>query len=110
MENDRKELFWISSSKKDLCNFPDDVKQVMGFALDVAQCGGKHRDAKPLKGFSGAGVLEVVEDFEKGDGGIKYIPSAPLPSGLILTPLKNTAKINLFVSGNNNLRGKCYEK
>jgi len=33
----------------------------MGFALDIAQCGGKRRDAKPLKGFSGAGVLEVVE-------------------------------------------------
>ena len=64
MENDRKELFWISSSKKDLCSFPDDVKQVMGFALDIAQCGGKHRDAKPLKGFSGAGVLEIVEDFD----------------------------------------------
>jgi len=46
MENDRKELF---CSKKDLCSFPDDVKQVMGFALDIAQCGGKHRDAKPLK-------------------------------------------------------------
>jgi len=39
VENDRKELFWISSSKKDLCNVPDDGKQVMGFALDIAQCG-----------------------------------------------------------------------
>ncbi len=44
----------------------------MGFALDIAQCGGKHSDAKPLKGFSGTGVLEIVEtpwlDKEK----IKY--------------------------------------
>lgn len=30
------------------------------------QAGGKHVDAKPLKGFGGAGVLEVVEDHEGG--------------------------------------------
>lgn len=36
----------------------------MGFALYLAQRGGKHPDAKPLKGFGGAGVLEVVEDFD----------------------------------------------
>ena len=27
-----------------------------------AQTGGKHPDARPLKGFQGSGVLEVVED------------------------------------------------
>jgi phage-related protein len=36
----------------------------MGFALFQAQCGGKHLQARPLKGFGGAGVLEVVEDFD----------------------------------------------
>lgn len=36
----------------------------MGFALFQAQVGGKHVDAKPLKGFGGAGVLEVVADWE----------------------------------------------
>jgi phage-related protein len=35
-----------------------------GYALHVAQTGGKHRDAKPLKGFGSAGVLEVVEDHQ----------------------------------------------
>jgi phage-related protein len=30
--------------------------------LDVAQSGSKHPSAKPLKGFGGAGVLEVIED------------------------------------------------
>jgi len=34
----------------------------MGHALDVAQCGEKHPHAKPMKGFGGAGVLEIVED------------------------------------------------
>ncbi|WP_375099857.1 MULTISPECIES: type II toxin-antitoxin system RelE/ParE family toxin [unclassified Pseudomonas] len=43
---------------------PDDVQDVFGFALHQAQVGGKHPQAKPLKGFSGAGVLEVVEDYD----------------------------------------------
>ncbi len=36
----------------------------MGFALYQAQQGEKHEDAKPLKGFTGAKTLEVVEDFK----------------------------------------------
>ena len=36
----------------------------MGFALYQAQVGGKHVAAKPLKGFSGTGVLEVVDDYD----------------------------------------------
>jgi phage-related protein len=57
-----KPLFWIASSKKDLRGFPEAVKDVMGFALYQAQKGGKHVAAKPLKGYGGGGVLEVVED------------------------------------------------
>jgi len=37
----------------------------MGHALDVAQRGGKHPDAKPLRGFGGAGVLEIVDDYDR---------------------------------------------
>jgi phage-related protein len=47
----------------DLKEFPERVKDHMGYALYVAQRGGKHRDAKPLAGFGGASVLEVVKDF-----------------------------------------------
>ncbi|MBL8955593.1 MAG: type II toxin-antitoxin system RelE/ParE family toxin [Myxococcaceae bacterium] len=36
----------------------------MGYALHLTQNGEKHPDAKPLKGFGGAGVLEVVDDFD----------------------------------------------
>lgn len=57
-----KPLFWIASSKDDLREFPEDVKDIMGFALYQAQMGGKHINAKPLKGFGGAGVLEIVAD------------------------------------------------
>lgn len=41
---------------------PEDVVDVFGFALHLAQMGKKHDQAKPLKGFGGASVLEVVED------------------------------------------------
>lgn len=43
---------------------PDDVQQTFGYALYLAQLGDKHDQAKPLKGFGGAGVLEVVEDHD----------------------------------------------
>ncbi|MEW5926157.1 MAG: type II toxin-antitoxin system RelE/ParE family toxin [Gemmatimonadota bacterium] len=58
-----KPLFWIGSSRKDLRAFPAEVQDVMGRALLDAQFGDKHPDAKPLHGFGGAGVLEVVDDF-----------------------------------------------
>src|SRR5437588_3748665 len=57
-----KPVFWIASSRKDLKKFPKGVRQTVGQALFDAQTGGKHPDAKPLRGFHGAGVLEVVED------------------------------------------------
>lgn len=60
----KKPLLWISSAKKDLISFPEDVQDTFGFALRDAQFGGKHADAKPLSGFGGAGVLEVVEDYQ----------------------------------------------
>jgi phage-related protein len=54
---------WIGSSYKDFIAFPDDVQDHIGYALYVAQIGDKHEDAKPLKGFGGAAVLEVVSDY-----------------------------------------------
>lgn len=55
---------WVGSSLDDLREFPEEVQEMMGYALYLAQCGEKHDSAKPLKGFKGAGVLEVVEDFD----------------------------------------------
>lgn len=59
----RKPLKWIGSAKRDLDSMPEDVKDLFGHAIDLAQAGGKHQDAKALSGFGSAGVLEVVEDF-----------------------------------------------
>jgi len=61
-----KELIWVASSLKDLREFPEEVRHVMGFALYLAQTGDKHVGAKPLKGFRGAGVLETVDDHRGG--------------------------------------------
>lgn len=44
--------------------FPRAVQREMGRAVRVAQLGGKHESAKPLKGFKGASVLEVVENHD----------------------------------------------
>ncbi len=59
-----KPVAWIGSSLEDLKQFPQEVCRVVGYALYLAQNGGKHPDAKPLKGFGGASVLEVVEDYD----------------------------------------------
>jgi len=59
-----KELFWVGDSRDNLKTFPEEVKDVMGFALRLAQQGGKHPCTKPLKGFKGTGVLEVVESHD----------------------------------------------
>jgi phage-related protein len=56
-----KPLYWVGSSKRDLLDFPEPVKDAIGSALSVAQFGGKHPAAKPWKG-QGPGTLEAVED------------------------------------------------
>lgn len=56
-------MIWVGTSRKDLRAFPEPVQDHMGYALFVAQQGGKHQDAKPLMGFGSAGVVEIVKDF-----------------------------------------------
>jgi phage-related protein len=59
-----KPLIWVGSSLKDLRAFPEAVKDEMGYALFEAQCGLRPLAAKPLRGFGGASVLEVVSDYQ----------------------------------------------
>ena len=61
-----KPVVWIGSSRSDLASFREDVKDAIGYALYIAQRGGKHADAKPLRGFGDAGILEIVDD-DAGD-------------------------------------------
>lgn len=53
-------VIWLGSTRKDLQNFPLAARQSIGFALFQAQLGSKHKEAKLLKGFGGASVLEIV--------------------------------------------------
>ena len=59
-----KPLVWVSGAKKELKEFPQDVISEVGYALYQAQIGKTPHNAKPLKGFGGAGILEVYEDFD----------------------------------------------
>src|SRR5271165_496335 len=61
-----KPVIWLGSSCQQLRRFPTPVQDHMGYALYVAQRGGKHPDAKPLSGFGGAAVVEIVSDY-RGD-------------------------------------------
>jgi phage-related protein len=54
-------VVWVGSAKKDFLAFPEPIISAMGYALGVAQLGGKHPSAKPWKG-DGGGVFEIVED------------------------------------------------
>lgn len=59
-----KPLVWVASAKKDFDAFPVSAHREVGYALYLAQTGKKPADAKPLKGFGDAGVLEVVTSFD----------------------------------------------
>jgi len=62
-EQNLKSLVWIGCAREDLKDFPDDVRQDIGFALYEVQLGRKPEAAKPLRGFGGAAVLEIIENF-----------------------------------------------
>lgn len=61
-----RDLIWVGSSLDDYKAFPDAIQDDMGYALYLAQEGEKPPQAKPLKGFKGAGVLEIVESDAGG--------------------------------------------
>ena len=61
MRRDVKPIVWISSSREDLRNFPEQVRRDIGQALYTAQQGETDPAAKPLKGFGGANVMEIVD-------------------------------------------------
>jgi phage-related protein len=66
IETEVKPVRWIGSSRKDVKSFPQPVRVEIGYALYAAQRGETDPAAKPLKGFGGRGVLEIVTDH-RGD-------------------------------------------
>lgn len=67
-----KELEWVGSTKKDIMEFPEDVRREIGYALHVAQQGETHESAKMFKG-CGSGVYEIVSDADKSTFRAVYI-------------------------------------
>ncbi len=59
-----KPVAWIGSTKKDLLAMPEAVQREVGFILFQVQCGKMPPEAKPLKGFGGASVQEIVIDYD----------------------------------------------
>jgi phage-related protein len=57
---------FVGSALDDLRGLSEETQSFFGFAIYEAQLGGKNPRAKPLRGFGGAGVLEVVDDDEVG--------------------------------------------
>jgi phage-related protein len=58
-----KPVIWIGSSRRDLREMPQQVRRDIGQALYAAQQGVTDPAAKPLKGFGGAQVMEIVERY-----------------------------------------------
>ena len=63
-KDSQRPVRWVGSSYDDGKGFPGEVQDVMGYALHQAQRGRKAGNSKPLKGFKGASVLEIVDDYD----------------------------------------------
>jgi phage-related protein len=65
-----KPVFWVGNSRETLREFPDSVQDEVGFALYLAQGGGKHFWAKPLQGLQRLSSLKILM-------GIRTAPFTP---------------------------------
>ena len=70
-------LVWMGSSKKDLLKLPSSVIDVFGYALYLAQTGGRHPDTRILRGFGDASVVEVVKSASAGTYRAVYTVRVP---------------------------------
>jgi phage-related protein len=59
-----KPVEWLGDCFENLKEFPWEVRRRIGRALREAQMGLKSPRAKPLTGFGGAAILEIVDDFD----------------------------------------------
>lgn len=63
MAESERQIVWVGASRKDLRGFPRLVRRDIGRALYAAQQGETDPSAKPLKGFGGGAVLEIVTNY-----------------------------------------------
>jgi phage-related protein len=62
MNGSARPVIWVGSSRRNLRGFPREVRREIGQALFTAQQGETDPSAKPLRGFGGGAVLEIVAD------------------------------------------------
>ena len=61
MKGGLKPVVWMGSCRDSLRAFPPQVRSDIGHALYAAQQGETDPAAKPLKGFGGASVMEIID-------------------------------------------------
>jgi phage-related protein len=61
-----RSIIWVGSSRRDLRSFPREVRRDFGQSLYAAQQGETDPSAKPLKGFGGGSVIEIVAEHRGG--------------------------------------------
>jgi phage-related protein len=57
-------VVWLGNAKKNLREFPEGARKLIGDELQLLQFGGMPRDTKPFKGV-GSGVLEIAVRYDK---------------------------------------------
>jgi phage-related protein len=73
MDKALKQVIWIGSSRKDISSFPSQAKRSIGQSLYAAQMGETDPAAKPLRGFRGVHVMEIVERYDSDTYRTVYI-------------------------------------
>lgn len=56
-------IVWMGDSRKNIREFPEEVRVSIGYALQLVQAGETPVDAKPFKGI-GSGVYEIVKRYD----------------------------------------------
>jgi phage-related protein len=59
-----RSVVWLGNAKKNLREFPEEARKLIGDELQLLQFGGMPRDTKPFKGV-GSGVLEIAVRYDK---------------------------------------------
>jgi len=62
MTESERPIIWVGSSRRDLRAFPREVRRDVGQSLYAAQQGETDPSAKPLRGFGGGSVIEIVAE------------------------------------------------
>jgi len=66
MSEAERPVVWVGSSRRDLREFPREVRRDIGRALFAAQDGENDPAAKPMRGFGGGSVVEIIASH-RGD-------------------------------------------